>query len=545
MTTIERPGAPLGADDPDYNLAARVFGASPHTARTSRPKPGATPIATTDYNLAARVYGTRPRSSSTATLEAGDGALALPALPSMPNVNAFRATAPVAALAPPAPATAAPRAGGGGGKGGGGRLGQLRTFDSFTNTNFRWYFVSMLGVFGAMNSQMVAKGVLTYELTGSFAALGTLALANAVPGLLLSLHGGVLADRLPKKRIQQVGNALNALNTSSIVLLLLAGVMRWEYMIVNAAIQGVIQALMMPARQSMIPDIVYPRQVMNAVSLNNAGMNLSRLMVPAGIGYMMAVTDYYWAFIAITGFYLFSTLTLVRVPSKPIEVPAHERIEGEARGRVLQGGHGAPKSTGGAGFGDLIDGGRYILRDSTLLTILVVNFLMVLFSMPYMQMLPGFVKDVLDGDSSIVGLLTSITGVGSLAAALVIASLPSRRRGMIFIVGSLVLGIALVGFSASSSLMITMPIMIFIGIGQAIRMALSNVLVQAYTQDQYRGRVMSIYMMEMSLVQFGVFGVGVAAEYIGIQWALGLCSAGLVVLSLATIALVPRMRNLD
>ena len=422
-------------------------------------------------------------------------------------------------------------------------LSQLRTFESFKSTNFRWYFVSMLGVFGAMNSQMIAKGVLTYDLTGSFAALGTLALANAIPGLALSLHGGVIADRLPKKRIQQVGNTLNALNTASIVIILLAGVMRWEYMIVNAAVQGVIQALMMPARQSMLPDIVYPRQVMNAVALNNAGMNLSRLMVPAGIGLLMEVTDYYWAFIAITGFYVFSTVALFRVPSKPIDIPPEERTEAQTRLHAA-GGHAARGKTG-AGFGDLMEGMRYITRDKTIRTILIVNFLMVLFSMPYMQMLPGFVKDVLNGGPGLQGMLTSITGVGSLAAALVIASLPSRRRGMIFIVGSMVLGIALVAFSWSTSVAITIPVMLFIGVGQAVRMALSNVLVQAYTEDQYRGRVMSIYMMEMSLVQVGVFGVGVAAEVIGIQWALGLCSAMLVVLSIATIALVPRMRDLD
>jgi MFS family permease len=443
------------------------------------------------------------------------------------------ASRPTSAAPAPAPRGRSPFAG----------LSQLRTFESFKSTNFRWYFVSMLGVFGAMNSQMIAKGVLTYDLTGSFAALGTLALANAVPGLALSLHGGVIADRLPKKRIQQVGNTLNALNTASIVIILLAGVMRWEYMIVNAAIQGVIQALMMPARQSMLPDIVYPRQVMNAVALNNAGMNLSRLMVPAGIGLLMEVTDYYWAFIAITGFYVFSTVTLFRVPSKPIDIPPEERTEAQTRLHAA-GGHTA-KGKSGAGFGDLMEGVRYIRRDQTIRVILIVNFLMVLFSMPYMQMLPGFVKDVLDGGPGLQGLLTSITGVGSLAAALVIASLPSRRRGMIFIVGSMVLGIALVAFSWSTSVAITIPVMLFIGVGQAVRMALSNVLVQAYAEDQYRGRVMSIYMMEMSLVQVGVFGVGVAAEVIGIQWALGLCSAMLVVLSIATIALVPRMRDLD
>jgi MFS family permease len=514
MTASTQP-LPSGADD--YNLAARVFGGAP------RPRASA-PVRSADtYNLAARVYGSRRRLTS-ATIEAGDAAaLAVP-------------------LARP-PAAGAAAAGSRSAFGG---LSQLRTFESFKSANFRWYFISMLGVFGAMNSQMIAKGVLTYDLTGSFAALGTLALANAIPGLALSLHGGVIADRLPKKRIQQVGNALNALNTLSIVLILLAGVMRWEYMIVNAAIQGVIQALMMPARQSMIPDIVYPRQVMNAVALNNAGMNLSRLMVPAGIGALMEVTDYFWAFVAITGFYIFSTITLVRVPSKPIEIPPEERVQVQMSGRAMGGhGAGAARGKGSAGFGDLIDGAKYIVRDRTIRTILVVNFLMVLFSMPYMQMLPGFVKDVLKGGPGLQGLLTSVTGVGSLASALVIASLPSRRRGMIFIVGSLVLGIALIAFSWSTSVAITLPVMLFIGVGQSVRMALSNVLVQAYTEDQYRGRVMSIYMMEMSLVQVGVFAVGIASEIIGVQWALGLCSAALVVLSILTIIAVPRMRRLD
>lgn len=484
------------------------------------------PAGADDHNLVARDSGPGllPRN---ANIEAGD----------------------IAAAAAPGPASQAPassRPTVTGVRSAFSALGQLRTFESFKSTPFRWYFVSMLGVFGAMNSQMIAKGVLTYDLTGSFAALGTLALANAIPGLALSLHGGVIADRLPKKRIQQVGNALNALNTLSIVIILLAGVMRWEYMIVNAAIQGVIQALMMPARQSMLPDIVYPRQVMNAVALNNAGMNLSRLMVPAGIGLLMEVTDYYWAFLLITGFYLFSTVALIRVPSRPIEVPPEERVSTSPRvGAGGAHGAGAARGKSGAGFGDLLDGGRYIMRDQTIRMILIVNFLMVLFSMPYMQMLPGFVKEVLKGGPGLQGLLTSVTGVGSLASALVIASLPSRRRGIIFIIGSLVLGIALLAFSWSTSVAITIPVMLFIGVGQSVRMALSNVLVQAYAEDRYRGRVMSIYTMEMSLVQVGVFGVGIASEIIGVQWALGLCSVALVALSIGTLAIVPRMRNLD
>jgi MFS family permease len=524
---------PRGDSTGDYNLAARVFGAQ---QRPQRP-PATGPAAPREYNLAARVYGARPAQRHT-TIEAGDAAVA-----------ALAAVRPAPAVAFPAPSAPAAK------RGLTGRITNLRTFDSLRVANFRWYFISMLGVFGAMNMQMLVRGYIVFQLTGSYVALGTISLANAVPGLVLSLPGGVVADRIPKKLVQQIGNGLNALNTVSIAVLILTGMLSYEWLIANAIIQGVIQALMMPARQSMIPDIVLPRYVMNAVALNNVGMNISRMFMPALGGFILAMTEHEGegvstgssiVFFLMAGFYLFSVVTLIRVPSKPIEIPPEERIAMPSRGGG--GGHGGPRARGasrGMGAGDLWDGMKYMVRDRTVGMILLVNFLMVLCSMPYMQMLPGFVKRVLNGDAAMQGALMSATSVGSLAAALIIASLPSKRRGAILLWGSVLLGLALIAFSASHWFWVTMPVMVFIGIGQSTRMALSNVLVQAYTDDQYRGRVMSIYMMEMSLVQISTFFVGLAAEYIGIQWALGFTSALLVALALGTYVLSGRMRNLD
>jgi sugar phosphate permease len=139
----------------------------------------------------------------------------------------------------------------------------------------------------------------------------------------------------------------------------------------------------------------------------------------------------------------------------------------------------------------------------------------------------------------------SISSIGSLAAALVVASLPSHHRGKVLIVGGLVLGLALTAFSFSNVFWITAAVMVFIGIGQSVRMALSNALVQTYVSDEYRGRVMSIYMMEMNLVQIGTFGVGLMAQAMGIQWALGLTSLSLVALSVIAYAFMPRLRNID
>jgi MFS family permease len=426
----------------------------------------------------------------------------------------------------------------------------LRTFDSLRVSSFRWYFLSMFGVFGAMNMQMLVRGFLVYDLTGSYTALGTIGLANAIPGLVLSLPGGVVADRWPKKLVQQVGSALNGLNALAIALLLVAGLLRFEYLLINAVIQGVIQALMMPSRQSMLSDIIYPRHIMNAVALNNLGMNLSRMVMPTIGGIILAVTDSYWAFFVMTGCYAFAVLTLIKVPSKPIEVPPEEQLFSAGNHPRAAGASGHDVGTGrrgGAtgGMGDLIAGLKYIANDRTIGVLLLINFLMVLFSMPYMQMLPGFVKDVLHGGAGMQGALMSFTSIGSVAAALVVASLPNRHRGKLLLWGGLVLGLSLVAFSASNVFWITAPVMIVLGAGQSVRMALSNALVQSYVQDEYRGRVMSIYMMEMNLVMIGAFVVSLIAEAVGPQWALGTVSLALVVLSIGSYLLVPRLRTID
>jgi MFS family permease len=441
-------------------------------------------------------------------------------------------------------------------------LRSLRTFDSLRNsTTFRWYFLSMFGNFGAMNMQMVVKGFLVYELTGSYAALGALGLANAMPGLGLSLVGGVIADRVPKKIVQQIGTSLNALNALTLAMILVAGLMRWEYLLISSAAQGVVQGLMMPSRQSMLSDIVFPRHLMNAIALNNVGMNMSRMVMPAMGGLLLAVTEAYWVFFVMTGFYMFSVATLFKVPAKPIEIPQEERefaaAQRGARPGGFRGGHGGgaarrDRPTGkfrvsdiGVAARDLVDGARYIRHDSTLGLLLLVNFLMVLCSMPYMQMLPGFVRQVLGGGPAMLGVLQSFAAFGALGSALVVASLPSRHRGKMLLGGGLLTGVALIAFSASSIFWLTAGIMVFLSIGQQLRMVLSNALVQGYVQDEYRGRVMSIYMMEMNLVMLGSFAVSVVAQMVGVQWALGSMATILVGLCVCTYLFVPRLRQID
>jgi len=417
------------------------------------------------------------------------------------------------------------------------RMPSLRTFEALNSRPFRWFFVAMLAQFSSMHMQMLVNPWLVFDLTGSYARVGAISLASAIPGLILGFPGGVVADRAPKKLVVQAGQTVNALGTLAIAVLLSLDMLRFEHLMLVSALQGGVFAIMGPARQALIPEIVGAHRLSNAVGLNMAGMNVTRMGVPALGGFLIVI-------IGPAGvYYLMGALILLAVVFL-IPVTKHARAEDEAietppAARALHG-HGG----GSGGLRDIRDGLRYMTQDRVVFALLVVNFFVVLMSMPYMQMLAGFVKEVLHGGPEQIGLLVSATGVGALVGSLGVASMPDRGRGKVFLLSSLVLGIALLGFVLSTSLWLTACIMLGVGIGQAGRMSLGNILIMSYTKPEFQGRVLSVYMMEFSLVSFGTFAVGILAEFVGIQWAIGSTAVSLVLIALAGLLFMPRVRDL-
>ena len=158
-----------------------------------------------------------------------------------------------------------------------------------------------------MNMQMLSRGFLVYLLTGSYAALGTMALVHAFSMLTFSLYGGVLADGRSKRMILQIGQIAAAFNAVVIAVLLFADLLRYEHLLIAAFAQGVTSGLMMPARQSMPPEIVPTAQLQNAVSLNTASMNVMRLFGPAFAGIMLAITEPEWVYALMTVLFALST----------------------------------------------------------------------------------------------------------------------------------------------------------------------------------------------------------------------------------------------
>lgn len=357
---------------------------------------------------------------------------------------------------------------------------------------------------------------MVFQLTGSFAYLGFIAVAQGVPMLVFSVFGGVLADQVSQKKyVVQVGQAVNALKAFIIAIWIITDLVTVEHLLVAAAVQGTASSLMMPSRQSLMPEVVGMARLTNA--LGTAGMNFNRLVMPGLAGSVLAIFAPDDGLIGTEFVYIAIGLLFVAAVAFMFPVPRTVRATRTDR------------SVRGALTG-LVDGFRYVRRTPSIRLLLIVNLLIVSASMPYFMLLPGFVDEVLGAGKGGLGLLISIQGVGSLTGSLFIASMPNRGRGKLMLYNSLLLGISLVPFSASSTFWLTATILVVVGLGQSGRMSLSNVLVQSYSEDEYRGRVMSIYMMEFGLTMIGTFLVGLLAATIGPQWAIGLTAAWLVVL---------------
>jgi len=406
----------------------------------------------------------------------------------------------------------------------------------------------MIGNWSALQMQQVVRGFLAYQITGSFAALGGVALANSVPRLALALSGGVIADRSNRRHVMQLGQAFNALMAAVVATLLFMDMLRFEHLVIAAVFQGISNSFTQPARQAMIPQLVGSERLNNAIGLNTSAMNAMRLLAPALAGVLLATIGASWVYVLMATLYGCAVIAMTRVPAEIGQPGMRGGVSGGGAARPATARAGSPGGSRG-GLRDIREAFAYLRREPMLMLLLVVHLFIVLFSQPYQRLLPGFVDDVLSSSPEQtairMGLLLTFTGLGALAGSLVVASLPNRGRGRLLIGSIVVLGLALLAFSASSIFWLSAAIVVVLGVGQAGRQSLSNILIQARVEDEYRGRISSIMMMEMGLESLGTFAIAVLAEAIGVQWALEGVAIGLLCVALVVAVLAPSYRRLD
>ena len=406
------------------------------------------------------------------------------------------------------------------GAGWGGALASLR------DGQFRWLWLGHSAFFFAMQAvSMIVRPLLAYELTGGQpAALGMVSFAVAVPMLVLSPFGGVLADRVERRRLIQTGQALALASETATLGLYAAGLLRFWHLVLFATGMGALFATMIPARQAIVVDVIGKARLGNAMALNMAAMNVTRILGPAAAGFLVGPLGIRGTYVGALALYGVAWLTLLRVrPSPP--PPGARRLP------VIE---------------SLAEAGRYLGRERLVLLMLLFGLVPMFLMMPFQTLLPIFANDVWGTGTAGLGLLNAMAGLGGVAGSFLVALRGESDRRLRLMLAS-VFGfggfLALFGFSPWFGL--ALWLLLAANVFATVFGVLNNTAVQQLIPDEVRGRISAFLMMSFSLPMLGTLPVSVAAQAYGAPQAVGVSAVLALSVALAFYLGSRTLRGLD
>jgi MFS family permease len=393
---------------------------------------------------------------------------------------------------------------------------------AFRHRDFR-LFVAGKGIqqIGAW-LQLIATSWLVYRLSGSTFLLGVAAFALQAPYLVMAPIAGVIVDRLDRRLFLLATNSIAALQAITMFILVALGIAEPWHLIAGNLVLGFVSACDAPARQSILVQLVGGKQDLpSAIALNSTMMNGARFIGPMLGGVLIAGFGEAWGFgiNALSYAASISALALLRTTSR-IHAP-------QQRGWARQLAAGARYA-----FGFLPARAALLLLAATSLTV-----------QPYASLMPWFAKEVFHGDSSTLGLMMGVSGLGAVSGMIYLAFRQSIR-GLFGLIAwtSAAAGAALAVFALSSSLWLALPALYLAGLGMLLSAASTNTVLQSIVPDELRGRVASLYVVAfIGMSPLGALAAGWISEQIGPPVTLACC--GLATL-LATLLYASRLDSI-
>lgn len=402
-----------------------------------------------------------------------------------------------------------------------GRTPIQRAAGALNHRDFRLFWLGQLiSVIGTW-MQSVAQSWLVLQLSHSPFTLGIITALQFLPVLVLSIFGGVLADRLPKRRV------LLATQSSAMVLAFTLGILaqtqlvRIEHVMVLAFLLGLVNAVDMPTRQAFVAELVDRRDLRNAIALNSAAFNSARLVGPAAAGLAIG-----W--VGVAGCFFLNGLSFVAVLLGLTQVRA-----GRAPIKV--------RSAQTSLRRDLSEGLSYVVHTRVVRLVVLLVAIVGTFAMNMNVLVPVFAQGVLKVGAAEYGFLTSAMGIGSLVAAIIVASLGSGSRRWFVLGAAAGLGVLEMILGTVHQLGPALVVMGGVGFSMIFFTTLSNTALQTSVPDHLRGRVMSVYTTVFAgTTPFGSLFAGSLAE----NWGAGTAFvAGGLVSLLAAVIGIPLSRG--
>ncbi|WP_291099911.1 MULTISPECIES: MFS transporter [unclassified Flavobacterium] len=376
----------------------------------------------------------------------------------------------------------------------------LTTFNSFKNKNFRLFFsgqfISLLGTW----MQKTAVSWLVYSLTQSKFMLGVSVFATLFPTALFSLYGGIVADRYDRYKIlliTQIVSLFQAILMTLAVVFFKENIVWW--IISLSAMLGIINGFDIPARQSLVRELIVDKtDLPNALALNSSMVNLSKLIGPAIAGFVLERFGDAICFgsNAVSFIAVLISLFLMQLPKQEIKPKADKNLKKEFAEAFL-----------------------FIKNTPAISSAIFFTGLMGLLVLPFSTLTPVFAKDIFRGSASTLGVVDGVIGLGAFLGALFLASLKQGTNlTQVLAKNTFLFGIGLLLFSQTNFYPLALLFLLFGSFGMMSVWTITNTIVQVNVHNEFRGRVISIYLMILTAtVPIGSLLVGSVSHYIGVQ----------------------------
>lgn len=404
------------------------------------------------------------------------------------------------------------------------RTGGNSIFAAMRHRNFQLYFggqlVSNIGTW----MQIIAQGWVVYQISRSELSLGLVAFASAIPVLVISPWGGVVVDRVSRRKLLILTQSGAMLLAFILAALMFQNAVQEWHVVVLAALLGVVNAFDAPARQAFVPEMVGKEDLPNAIALNSMMFNSARVIGPAVAGLVLGLVGAAWCFTLNGISYLAVILGLLLM-----EIPAREKIQhSNSPWQQLKGGL------------------RYAAGNREISSLILLSLVFSIFGISYATILPAFVEKTLHQGALTYGWINAATGLGALTSAFLMAHrLSHGRRGRWLVLTNIAFPLILIAFSLTSVFALSALLAYGLGMGFMIQFTTINTLLQTRVEDEFRGRVMGLYTITFfGFAPFGNLLIGFLGEKLGLGIAMTLFAVCSLVLSRIVLMRTPEIQKL-
>lgn len=397
------------------------------------------------------------------------------------------------------------------------------TFDALSVRDYRLLFQGNAVTSVGYWMQHVALGWLVLELSNSPFYLGLAGFSRSIPMLVISPFGGVVADRMDRRAVLVGTQVAHFLLTALLALLVLINRASVWHVLVASALMGAATSVHVPARQALVPALVGRERLTNALAIYSMSLNASRIVGPSLAGVLLGVTGAGWCLALQSLGYAWAVANTMQIRQV---TQRRDGLRSQASGTVVQ---------------HLVEGFAYCYRSRPLLLQLVIAAVPAVFAYPYMQLLPAFARDVYHIGPGGLGLLFSAMGIGALAGSFAIAARRTvANKTLLTLLAAAAFGGFLCLFALAPGLPLALGLLAAAGAASSVYNTLNGTILQELTDDEFRGRVSSVYMVTWGLMPLGALPAGALAEVYGAPATVFL--GGAICLLFSVVLLMMRQR---